>query len=138
MTRDRINTDTFDDAYDTVAAAAALGMNVPAIPGTLIYSALVVWSEGRLPRMDFLGTYATYKAAVDTVVAWVTNEWDSGYAQPPWDHEDADYTTRTEWLNHATETDILDWYFQDHPAAADWIVYETPIRATPDLSLLED
>lgn len=126
--------DTFNEAIDVLRTAAALGMNVPTIPGTTVYAAWIHWDKYAQPNPMLVGVYDTYEAALIAIRNIVVDQWAYALDDPPWTHDDIPHDTAQDYYTHRdTELIIVDYMRITRLMESHTIVPLT-VETTPRLS----
>jgi len=108
---------SLDEASEALATAAALGMNVPAPEGTVIYTVSTVRSWGNSARSETLtGAYLSEEDARNALAAWILEDWKE-ILYMPWESRTAwrrDVETFAENFNawvasHTVDDVLLEW-----------------------------
>lgn len=86
-----VPTKDLNDLYDLIAVAVALGAEIPAPPGTVIYEAILGVDDSDTYNVlrTTLGFYPTYEDALDTIYTAVMSQFDIRRGRPylaPWLH----------------------------------------------------
>jgi hypothetical protein len=82
---------SLNDAADVISTAAALGMEIPAPTGTLVYTALV--TNGWDDNARFLGVWPSEATACEAAARWLSGEL-SGLPFTPWAESSVEMTGR--------------------------------------------